>query len=140
MKKTKQIFLLIITGLSIICALIKLVYSYGENIEAYTAHITTLIALSLLFYYLFTVKTDQAFDIEALKLRGQTHPYVVRHRDGSPVDPNAEYFVLRLDEGGKDPEHVRACRIAIQAYAMNVSHHLPVLANELLQRYSRVKR
>lgn len=52
-----------------------------------------------------------------------------------PVDPDAEYFVMRLDEGGKDSEHIRACRIGINAYADAIEHHLPELAKDLRERY-----
>lgn len=50
-------------------------------------------------------------------------------------DRNAEYFVLRLDEGGKDPEHIKACRIGVHAYADAIVHHLPELAKDLKARY-----
>lgn len=52
-----------------------------------------------------------------------------------PCDENAEYFVLRLDEGGSDPEHIKACRIGIHAYADAIQHHLPELAKDLKERY-----
>ncbi len=52
-----------------------------------------------------------------------------------PVDPNSEYFVMRLDEGGKDPEHIKACRIGVHAYADAIQHHLPELAKDLKERY-----
>lgn len=50
-------------------------------------------------------------------------------------DTNSEYFVLRLDEGGKDIEHIKACRIGINAYADAIQHHLPELAKDLKERY-----
>jgi hypothetical protein len=52
-----------------------------------------------------------------------------------PVDENSEYFVMRLDEGGKDPEHIKACRIGVNAYADAIEHHLPELAKDLRERY-----
>lgn len=51
------------------------------------------------------------------------------------VDPDSEYFVMRLDEGGKDPEHIKACRIGVHAYAEAIKHHLPELAKDLIERY-----
>jgi hypothetical protein len=51
------------------------------------------------------------------------------------VDKNAEYFVLRLDQGGKDIEHIKACRIGIHAYADAIAHHLPKLAFDLKDKY-----
>lgn len=52
-----------------------------------------------------------------------------------PVDPNAEYFVMRLDEGGKDRNHVAACRIGIHAYADAIESFIPELAKDLRERY-----
>ncbi len=50
-------------------------------------------------------------------------------------DKDSEYFVMRLDEGGKDPEHIKACRIGVHAYADAIEHHLPELAKDLRERY-----
>lgn len=52
-----------------------------------------------------------------------------------PTDPNAEYFVLRLDSGGSDPRHIAACRKAVLAYANEIEDHLPSLAADLRERY-----
>lgn len=52
-----------------------------------------------------------------------------------PVDDNAEYFVLRLDEGGRDINHIKACRIGIHAYADAIEAHIPQLAQDLRERY-----
>lgn len=48
------------------------------------------------------------------------------------VDPDAEYFVLRLDDKSED---IKAARIAIHAYADAVSKELPGLASRLKNRY-----
>lgn len=53
----------------------------------------------------------------------------------TPVDPDAEYFVLRLDTGGSDIEHIKACRIGIHAYAEAIQPHIPQLARDLIERY-----
>ena len=53
----------------------------------------------------------------------------------APVDPDAEYFVLRLDTGGSDIEHIKAGRIGIHAYAEAIKHHLPQLSSDLIKRY-----
>lgn len=60
--------------------------------------------------------------------------YIIQHADGRPVDPSAEYFVLRLDEGG-DPAHVSACHAALLAYARRIKQDLPRLAVDLQERY-----
>lgn len=54
------------------------------------------------------------------------------------VDPNAEYFVLRLDKNGSDPKHIKACRKAILTYCNEIKDHLPELAADLELRYSDV--
>lgn len=52
-----------------------------------------------------------------------------------PIDNGAEYFVLRLDRNGKDPNHINACRIGIQAYANAIEPFIPELAKDLRERY-----
>lgn len=60
--------------------------------------------------------------------------YKVEHADGSPIDPNAVYFVLRIDKGGSDPVHVRACRKALKTYVVHTEGtHLDQLSIELDQ-------
>lgn len=60
--------------------------------------------------------------------------YIVTKREGE-TDPNAQYFVLRLDKGGTDEAHVKACRVAILGYAAAIAHHLPELAADIRRRY-----
>lgn len=43
--------------------------------------------------------------------------YRVTKTDGETVDPMATYFVLRLDDMGRDRAHIQACRAAARAYA-----------------------
>ena len=50
--------------------------------------------------------------------------YHIEKADGSPIDPNAEYFVLRID---KDP----AARFAIRAYARFINNENPKFADDL---------
>lgn len=75
------------------------------------------------------------------ELPGGVGNYDKRHRGYYPdfeirqVDKNADYFVMRLDEGGKDPEHIKACRIGVNAYADAIQHYLPELARDLKERY-----
>lgn len=62
--------------------------------------------------------------------------YNVTKKSG-PTDPNAVYFVLRLDNGGGDPAHIEACRCAALEYAAKVAvcgeefSHLEALASDL---------
>ncbi len=57
--------------------------------------------------------------------------YNVTKADGSPVDPRAIYFVLRLDQYGDDQEHTKACRQAARVYAHNAPMNLAKMSIEL---------
>lgn len=75
----------------------------------------------------------QRYHIQKIEIREGFHL-----KDGLklvPCDPGAEYFVMRLDEGGKDLEHIKACRIGVNAYADAIEHHLPELSKDLRERY-----
>jgi hypothetical protein len=74
--------------------------------------------------------------IEMHRGKGLVGKYIISKRDGRPVDPGAEYFVLRLDDGGGDPVHVAACRSSVLHYADRISGHLPKLASDLRAKYS----
>lgn len=60
--------------------------------------------------------------------------YTVSKADGSPVDPVAEYFVLRLDPFCRDQDHLEACWAAAREYAYHIMSvpRLKLLAMELL--------
>ena len=66
---------------------------------------------------------------------GLYNRYIVSKASGEPVDDVAEYFVLRLDEYGDDPEHIAACRKAIMTYAEEIKDHLPQLSADLIEKY-----
>ncbi len=68
--------------------------------------------------------------------KGLHQRYKVTKLNGDPVDATVEYFVLRLDDGGEDKQHIKACRVAIIAYAKAIASHLPDLAADLLLKYS----
>ncbi len=64
--------------------------------------------------------------------------YVISKANGEPVDPNAIYFVLRIDEHGDDPSHLNASREAARAYAEAIlrdleAGHLEDLATDLIR-------
>lgn len=50
--------------------------------------------------------------------------YHITKNDGSPVDPNAQYFVLRIDTDS-------AARAAVMVYAMCIEKDDPQFAEEL---------
>ena len=64
---------------------------------------------------------------------GLFRKYVITKADGSPVDPAAKYFVLRMDTD-------RAACIAAQAYAGSIASDNPKLATELLAEAQRCLR
>ena len=61
--------------------------------------------------------------------------YIVEKVNGEQVDERAEYFILRLDEFGNDPNHIIACRRAAVTYAREIYPHIPQLAEDLVKRY-----
>lgn len=71
--------------------------------------------------------------------------YIVTKADGSPVDPNAIYFVMRLDSGGKDPTHIQAGRNAACEWANtilgmgDVAKHLHQTALETIELVERLE-
>lgn len=73
--------------------------------------------------------------MEKNNTKGLYHRYIVSKSNGNPMDPLAEYFVLRLDKKAKDQKHVEACRKAILTYAEAIKEHLPYVAKDLIARY-----
>lgn len=71
---------------------------------------------------------------EPVETQGLKVKYHLTKADGSPVDPNARYFVLRLDAGA-EPNHRKACIAALSTYAAVIQPHLPELARDLRQLY-----
>lgn len=89
--------------------------------------------------------SQDAAAVEAARLNMHKHvgligKYHITKADGRPVDPGAEYFVLRLDDGGGDPVHVAACRHAVITYACHIAGHLPRLADDLRNKYGQAER
>ena len=72
--------------------------------------------------------------------KGLHQRYIVSKTDGEQVDDFAEYFILRLDKGGDDIKHIKACRKAVKVYAKKIKNHLPKLSKDLLERYSKDKK
>lgn len=82
------------------------------------------------------MSTDQLIPSQSQNPSGFHQRYIVSRSDGTPTDPNAVYFVGRLDNGGKDPVHLEACRQAARMYVtvigqLSGSEHLHQMAKEL---------
>lgn len=122
----EKIILYSIFALEVLSAIVLFIFLYGVGVaeEQYTSDNEDALLPPI--------------DVRSIGLM-KPGPYIIHKRDGSPVDPDAEYFVLRLDFNGDDLRHVEACRLAIRAYAMNISDHLPLLAKDLLDKYGSVK-
>ena len=58
---------------------------------------------------------------------GLYRKYTIRKANGSPVDQNAEYIVLRVDGG----EYVEECRHAVAAFAYSMSTKNLVLSRDI---------
>lgn len=60
--------------------------------------------------------------------------YNISKANGKPVSPEAEYFVLRLDNNDSDELHVWACRKALVAYANELRRcrYLTQLSDDLM--------
>ncbi len=65
---------------------------------------------------------------------GLYQKYNLQKTNGEPLDPQSEYFVLRLDEWG-EPNHVRASKKAIRVYAESIKDSLPELYKDLRDKY-----
>lgn len=64
--------------------------------------------------------------------RGLYRKYRVEKTDDSPVDPDAEYFVLRLDTDAN-------ARIAAQVYAALIEQTQPLLSEQLKAQVNRLE-
>lgn len=86
--------------------------------------------------YLTELVKPPVVTFEELKSKGLLNKYIISKANGQPIDEGAEYFVLRLDmKRCHDPEHVKACRRAVLTYATEIRNHLPLLAQELMEKY-----
>ena len=63
--------------------------------------------------------------------KGLINKYNIEHTDGSPVNPNAKYFVLRYDGEMSDKVFLRANRLAISKFVKEISSHNLNLSQEL---------
>lgn len=62
--------------------------------------------------------------------------YNISKLNGKPLDPRAEFFILRLDEHSSDQVHILACRNAVLAYADSIAATKPAMALDLYGRYN----
>jgi ferredoxin-thioredoxin reductase catalytic subunit len=64
------------------------------------------------------------------KKRGLYLKYIIEKADGSPVAPEADYFVLRLDND-------KAARAAAANYAALIAKDAPELSKDLIERVTK---
>ncbi len=55
----------------------------------------------------------------------------IRKADGSPISPEACYFVLRLDGEVSDENFMHASRRAMRVFAENIRDSIPALAEDI---------
>ena len=67
--------------------------------------------------------------------KGLQNKYIIQRTDGTPINPENEYFILKL-KGDGDPVHINACRVALLKYANEIESYLPELAKDLREKYS----
>lgn len=60
--------------------------------------------------------------------------YLVLRSDGKPIDPDNEYFCLKI-AGKGDPRHIDACKKALMVYAEEIRDYLPELSKDLKDNY-----
>lgn len=72
-----------------------------------------------------------------MKNAGLQSRYIITKVNGNQMDPEANYFVLRLDKKC-EPNHRNACLQALRTYATMIKPHLPQLAEELEKKYDLV--
>ena len=65
---------------------------------------------------------------------GLYRKYKIERTDGTLINPENEYFILKV-KGVGDQKHIEACRKAVINYAENIREHLPELANDLFIKY-----
>lgn len=65
---------------------------------------------------------------------GLYNKYIISRQDGTSIDPNNFYFVLKL-EGEGDLIHIAACRKAILTYAKEIENYLPELSQNIFNLY-----
>lgn len=68
-------------------------------------------------------------------MAGLLNKYIITHTNGKPMNLNAQYFVLRLDNYCTDEHHLEACRAAAKVYAAYVEDvpHLRQIGVDLLE-------
>lgn len=66
---------------------------------------------------------------------GLHNKYVLSRTDGTPINPNDKYFVLKIDGDG-DINHINACRAALSKYADEIESHIPELAKQIRETYT----
>lgn len=71
------------------------------------------------------------------KNKGLINKYIIRRVDGTPINPDNHYFVLKY-EGDGDEKHINACRKALRVYAEEVRDFLPELSEELVATLRRL--
>ena len=76
-------------------------------------------------------------ETQAENPQGLNQRYHITRTDGTALDPSSEYFILRVDEGGRDKAHLTASRMGVLAYADSVYPDNPKMAKDIYERYNK---
>ena len=71
---------------------------------------------------------------EDLLTKGLLPKYKISKTNGKPLDEGSKYFVLRYDNQGSDPVHIKACQKALAVYADEIKDHIPQLSLDLKEQ------
>lgn len=65
--------------------------------------------------------------------------YLIQKRDGTPVNPRAEYFVLRVDNFQHDERMRKASQEAMLTYAKQIERFDAVFAKQIRERIAEIR-
>jgi len=65
-------------------------------------------------------------------MEGLLNKYIIKKTNGKSIDPDAIYFVLRVDKKQKDKNHLQACIKALYAYANSIYAINPKLSKDII--------
>ena len=69
------------------------------------------------------------------EMKGLYQKYVVSKTSGKPIDPKAQFIILRIDDG----RYLHACRAGVAAFAEAVREHNPILADDIQKILRKIK-
>lgn len=113
----------------------------GEVVESLGEYVAVKLDTSLvddfMLYNVYVIDDSGRLPTKSENPDGYHQRYKVEKLDGS-VDPMAEYFILRLDDGA-EPKHRAACIQAVLTYAREMFPYNEKMAQEIIDRYANLQ-